>query len=727
MSRKSLIICLAVIAAMVVGIGVAVAVLYSGTGSSRNDSVAKVSDDSRYLLLPAVPSDVVMLCCFSDADEALDDIYGGSTFPAALKESGVRLGRMTVSLHFSGKLSALYVIDMGRASGQPSIEAETVMDAARGCGMCVEYLDCSTTGSEFSIANRSIVVASASEGLVKSSLRHIQKAVSVLEAPGFADAAEYAASETCVFIPNEVSPKILSSVFSGKYNSWSRFAPKLSDWTVLDAGKSDGMISFYGRMTTDGDLSDFITLFERSGAASSKLSSVLPSNTLSAASVPFRNVAEYISEYQMFLDARQSLQTRRSTIDQLEKKAGVSPVAFFTRIETKEAATASFLVDGKLERVNLIRAAKPDTLKNYAAGQHPYKYSSFASSVFGSLFEIPDESSFTYVDGWIISGSPKAVDMFATDKAAKYTLKEYMVNAGLEDLFSAGQASFMAYLSLTEDRGALGEIFRTPVLNTMLSLVQGSDYSGVFVSAGQPKLPHAVSMSLFHKEIKKSKPVAQREVTVTVSKGPFKVKNSGTGKMNLFYQQDNMYLCLKEEGGKGLWGVPFSEPICGKASTIDYYANGKLQILFGAGTRLHLIDRLGRFVSGFPVDLGKEILLGPDVYDFNGSRRYNVMVLHKDNTIEMYNLKGQKPASWAGIRPSETIRDLPERIIVGGNTFWVVRTSVQTLIYPFGGGQPLTSFEGEQMALPDSEVKVIDGSAVELQCYDGRSRTVKLK
>ena len=93
----------------------------------------------------------------------------------------------------------------------------------------------------------------------------------------------------------------------------------------------------------------------------------------------------------------------------------------------------------------------------------------------------------------------------------------------------------------------------------------------------------------------------------------------------------------------------------------------------------------------------------------------------------MYNLKGQKPASWSGIRPSEIIRGLPERIIVGGNTFWVVRTSVQTLIYPFGGGQPLTAFQGDQMVLPDSEVKVVDGSAVELQCYDGRSRTVKLK
>ena len=352
---------------------------------------------------------------------------------------------------------------------------------------------------------------------------------------------------------------------------------------------------------------------------------------------------------------------------------------------------------------------------------------SFASTIFGNLYELPDESSFTYLNGWLISGSQTGVKAFSEGKAGKYTLKEFMVNAGMDDLFAGESASFMAYLSLTEDRGSLESMFSKPVAAALISESQDSDYSGIFISAGQPKFPYAVSMSLFNKEVKKSKPVAEREVTVSVSKGPFKVRNSGTGKMNLFYQQENMYLCLQEEGGKGLWGVPFTERICGTASTVDYYANGKLQILFGAGTKLHLIDRLGRFVTGFPVDLKKEILIGPDVYDFNGTRRYNVMVLHKDNTIEMYNLKGQKPSSWNGIRPSEIIRGLPERIIVGGNTFWVVRTSVQTLIYPFYGGQPLTVFEGDQMAMPDSEVRIIDGSAVELQCYDGKARTVKLK
>ena len=103
------------------------------------------------------------------------------------------------------------------------------------------------------------------------------------------------------------------------------------------------------------------------------------------------------------------------------------------------------------------------------------------------------------------------------------------------------------------------------------------------------------------------------------------------------------------------------------------------------------------------------------------------MVLHKDNTIEMYNLKGQKPASWKGIYPSETIKALPEKISVGGNTFWVVRTSMQTLIYPFYGGESLTKCTGNQMIRPDSAVTVVDDMTVQVQCYDGKARTVKLK
>ena len=49
-----------------------------------------------------------------------------------------------------------------------------------------------------------------------------------------------------------------------------------------------------------------------------------------------------------------------------------------------------------------------------------------------------------------------------------------------------------------------------------------------------------------------------------------------TGKTNSFYQNANLYLCLNDENGKGVWGVPFKQPLCGYVESIDYYGNGKI-------------------------------------------------------------------------------------------------------------------------------------------------------
>ena len=229
-------------------------------------------------------------------------------------------------------------------------------------------------------------------------------------------------------------------------------------------------------------------------------------------------------------------------------------------------------------------------------------------------------------------------------------------------------------------------------------------------------------------QMKKTKaPSFERDTTVVVPAGPFKVKNSHTGKMNTFYQNSQNALCLRDENGKDLWGVPFGKPICGTVHNVDYYANGKLQFLFGAGNSIYLIDRLGRYVNGFPLELGEEIVLGPDVYDFSGARKYNIMVLHKDNTIQMYNLKGKMPQAWKGITAAETIKALPERLTLSGKDFWVVRTSIQTLIFPFYGGEPLTVYEGDSKIRPDSEVKVAGPMSVDVSCYDGKTRTVNLQ
>ena len=631
-------------------------------------------------------------------------------------------------MHYSGKLHPLYVYDAGKASELPSDAAASLIDSLVRKGLTARY----------AVADRSMVIASESEALVQSSLRHLDKSMSVMDAPGFTEASDLVSSDDVLIVSNIHASYLLPAVFTKKYASYSGFMSRLSDWTAFDISEGGRTFSMDGSVVYDSDAAEFMTVLQNAQPSVSSLSEMIPSYTVFAASLPLGDIEAYVTGYKAYLDSRQLLQKSNANQKSLSGKAGIAPYDLMTSIGVREVASVSLMAGGKLETVNMIRTDKdiPEVLfkgtegfskKAYSPAVHSWPYAGFAASVFGNLFSLADESCFTWMNGWVISGSMNAVQEYVDGRALEYTLSQYMADASQPDLLAERKSTFVSYFSFSEDYKVLDNAFKTAFLKFAAPLYEGAEYAPAVVSVAPGKSAPAVSVDVMKLQLQKTKaPAFERDTTVVVPKGPFQVRNSGTGKMNSFYQNSHLSLCLSEDG-KDLWGVPFKEPLCGTAQNVDYYANGKLQIVFGAGSKVYMIDRLGRYVTGFPVDLGKEILIGPDVYDFNGSKKYNVMVLHKDNTVEMYNLKGQKPSSWKGIRAEETIKALPERITVGGNSFWVVRTSIQSLIYPFYGGEPLTAFKGDQMIRPDSDVKAVDGTTVEVTCYDGKKRTVKLK
>lgn len=734
MSRRSLILCLAALAVLVIVTGTAVAFLYSGVDGGKGGKETRSADGAGQILLAAVPSDAVLLASYAKAGDAVHGTFAGIDVPDPVLKSPA-----VVSMHYAGGLMPLYIFDAGPASDVPSEDAATLIASLDKAGLLHEFLNCAGYEDAGRISRRSVVIASSSETLLKSSMRHLSKSVSIMDSPGFAEACASADGDNLLFLSNVHADQLLPSVLAKRYSSYSGFVTRLADWTVADVASSAGRTSFEGALVGDGDLSRFVNVLRKSSPAVSSVSEILPSYTLFAASLPMEEVEPYAEAYRSHLDSRQMMQKNMARKKELAGRMGIAPVEFFQAIGLKEIATASFMVGNATESVVLMKVDDMDvqlvfkgtdvtSLKDYEPKVHSWPYSGFASAVFGNLFGLKDESCFTFMNGWIISGSMKAVEEYAGGRALEYTLKEYMADASKEDLLSDGKHSFVSYFSFTAAQERLDGIFRPGFLRTFGSLWSDSDFCPSVISVTPDKDGKAVlKAEILKLELQKTKaPVFERDTVVNVPGGPFEVRNSGTGKMNRFYQNSHLSLCLSEEG-RDLWGVPFDKPLCGTAHNVDYYANGKLQIIFGAGRDIYIIDRLGRYVSGFPVSLEKDILLGPDVYDFNGVKKYNIMVLHKDNTLEMYNLKGHKPSSWKGIRAPETIKSLPERIVAGGKSFWVVRTSIRTLIYPFYGGDALTTFEGDEMIRPDSEVKVTDGASADVVCYDGKHRTVSLK
>ena len=689
---------------MVLGIGIAVAFLYSGTGQTDKGLKVNVADSSRGLSLCAVPSDAVLVAMYSDSD----------LFPT-MKNSQVAM-----SLHYySGKLHKLYAL----AAVKDAAAAEAIVSDYQAKGQYAAY-------------DGDFLLISDSETLLKSSQRHLLKGISIFDAPDFQSAYKSVRGSNVIYISNNHYGKLLPQLMPRPYSSYAGFLERLADWCVFDVNRDKQLTSLSGTLVHDSEASDFMNVLEAMKPATSELSRMLPSYTLFAASLPMKDMTTYIDAYKSYLDSRQRMQIYLAAQERLG--LAIAPVDMLKHWEVSEVSVASFKIGSTVETVNLMKVGRPEiptlfagtevsTLKDYKPALHQWAYPSLISSVFGDFFARNDESCFTYIDGWVVTGSRDAIEEYVSGRALEYNLKKYMADAGQPDLLAEHPLAFVAYFSFTEDKNGLASIFKKNMLKEMTDLCGDAEYCPFVLSVFGGKKNSSVRFDVRNLALKKTKvPVFERDTVVVVPKGPFDVKNSGTGKMNKFYQNSHYSLCLSQDG-KDLWGVPFYEPIAGRAGTVDFFANGKLQILFCAGSKLYMIDRLGRYVSGFPLSLGKDVLLGPDIYDFNGARKYNVMVLHKDNTIDMYNLKGQKPAAWKGITSAETIKNLPERLQIGGNTFWVVRTSIQTLIFPFYGGDPLTVFSGNHMIRPDSAVRAVDATTVEFTCYDGKVRTLKIK
>ncbi len=729
MSRKSLIISLVILTLMILGVGIAVFSLYSG-GEDDVRSGNVVPDEERYLLLPAVPADAVLVACISNAG-LIDNLtpFGG-----------LQSSPMLVSLHYNGNLQALYVFDAGMASSVPSDDASALMKQVKSKGMYAEFVDCSASAdSGRLISGHSVILVSKTESLVQSSKRHLEQGLSVVSASGFTQASAAPFKDDVVFLSNVHSKLIAPGIFSRQYSRQHPFIASLTQWTVMDISKADTTgVGMNVYPVFGDDPSKFMNAVAASAPGYSSVAHMLPSFTISAFSLPMEQSEPYLAAYQEYLESNQALRSRESKRAGLKSRRGISPEDFVRRLDVREVAKASFMLGGKVEDVNLMRIAREDTLlfigmdnksfRDYRPGIHSWPYKSYIASMFGSHFELENEDCFTYMNGWVISGSMEAVREYTEGRALSYTLLQYMADAGRKNLFPSVKVPMVIYYSMTEHPEGRDAMFSKSFGKLIETYHTGCDYCPVVIAAQSGKNGMYLDLRMPKLNMLRTKaPEFVRDTTVVIPQGPFRVKNSATGRTNLFLQNSHGAICLQEEDGKGIWGVPFKGKLCGTAHNLDYYGNGKLQIIFGAGSRIYVIDRKGHYVNGFPLDLGSEIVLGPDIYDFNGTNAYNIMVLHKDNVIEMYNLKGRKPSSWTTIKAPETVKSLPERITVGGKTFWVVRTAIRTLIYPFGGGEPLTTFKGDEMIRPDSPVEVFDATSVNVRCYDGKTRTVKVK
>ncbi|HLP11819.1 MAG TPA: hypothetical protein VK177_07810 [Flavobacteriales bacterium] len=124
---------------------------------------------------------------------------------------------------------------------------------------------------------------------------------------------------------------------------------------------------------------------------------------------------------------------------------------------------------------------------------------------------------------------------------------------------------------------------------------------------------------------------------------PHIIDNHITGTKNIVIQDRANVLHSLSATGKTEFTVPLGEKIVGEIVNVDIHNNGKKQLLFVTPKKLHIIDLKGKYLPGFPVNIGKEATSTPAAYDYESDGNYRILI-PCGSKIANYNKEG-KPVS----------------------------------------------------------------------------------
>lgn len=724
MNKKTLTALIILAVVLMAGIGFAIKHLYN-EDDTKDQTAQTVRFIEHHELVEAVPSDAAFVFCVKDfgrACELLGDsvaVFNELTsgkFSEIVHESypALRRAPAIISVHYSKDMPPLLVVKSPIAAND-----STSNDAAK-------LLATADSSGLFSKVKGDLILISSSETIVNSSIRHMDEGHSILESNGFAEIASKAPGSDIIFASNAYTDNIFETFLSRRFRKRASFIKELATWTAFSINRhSSSEVSMSGELLYGSDPAYYMNVLRHAGTSSVEVAQAVPANVDFIIDLPLGNLTAYLKAYRNYLDAKTRLDKYEYALSKQKKESGKNAEEWAKSLGIKEIAVVNTHIAGKLRQVLLI---KPGSKVSAESIRDFSPFAGYAQALFGDIFTGEDESSADVVNGWIVAGADDAVREYS--KTLDETLGERLSANGLGDRIPSKGCGFWMYHSLTEDPNLIDASFSQPMAKGLRKVIKGVTFVPVTLAAMSSGDKMTLEMNLARTNISKSKAPAapSRDTTLIIPGGPFKVMNSATGKMVTLYQNKHLSICLQDENGKDLWGIPFKFPMCGYVREVDFYKNEKLQYLFAADSKLYLIDRLGRFMGGFPVDLGKKIAVGPEVYDFAGSKDYTAMVLYKDNTVGMYDLSSKAPSSsFAGITAKETIKSLPELLAGEGTKYWIVRTSSQAIVYPFNGGEPLVQGEGNKMIRPDSKITINDKGAFVAKCYDGKERTFKLK
>ncbi len=191
-----------------------------------------------------------------------------------------------------------------------------------------------------------------------------------------------------------------------------------------------------------------------------------------------------------------------------------------------------------------------------------------------------------------------------------------------------------------------------------------NEYRGKFIYTG-------MLLEFSPQENQEAKAAWACKLDAPVAQKPTFVKNHYSGNNEILVQDMENTLYQINEKGEILWKRKINEKIKSRVYQIDFYQNGKLQMVFNTTNKIYGLDRLGRDLEGYPINLPFPATNPLAVFDYENNGKYRYIIACLNKRVYAFTKTGKQVDGWARPVANSEVKQEIRHFLVGNKDYIV--------------------------------------------------------
>jgi hypothetical protein len=528
------------------------------------------------------------------------------------------------------------------------------------------------------------ILISKSVILIENAIRQYSLPKSLLNDPGFASVISTAGKnkDANVYIDMSKFTGILSGIAGAEFSRKVKAYENFTGWMELDLNTTEKLIMLNGFVHSEDLQNSFTDLFSDNSPVVISVDKILPASVSTFFSIGAEDLQKLYRQFDLYLQGINKADNRNGRLHEFEKKYGTKPEEVFLSfmdneitvahgnitddpgnapsnyvlIKCKSGAQTAKIMGALVEKCGSKTGRTFQQLSNVYSIDNDTKFSlvefpagDITGLLFGGMFSIGDKNYYTLLGNYLVFGnSRESLGEFLYFNVLSKTLSTNEAYKAFNSNL-AQKSYFIAYTNLSRAASFFKTYLHENIIDSWenhFDLFQTLQPMGMqLTEVSNMKYANLVIQSLDEYN-GKPQTIWESLLDTTFTSKPQLVENHYTKQKEIFLQDDGNTIYLINKAGRIIWRQKIAETINSKIYQVDYFKNGKLQLMFSSANYLHLLDRNGNYVERYPVRLRSESTAGMSLFDYENNRDYRIFIPCDDNKVYAYSIDGNLISGW---------------------------------------------------------------------------------